>query len=349
MCLHVCVYVQMCECVYARAAALLDALSHSQVENRPSLLLFARNTIRMDLFPVQYTPSVLTSEVYNEAEVVFTMLQNKEKLISFLDCTTVLRAMGMNPTNEDTDRLKLRMAEPVFLLEQWRREEELKREKERRKEEAREQRGAVRGKPSAKRAGGKPGAPRKSFAEQVAAEEAEGKPPAKAVPVEEIKNIDWNIFINCAEEMYRDTATEQHEVLNALTTFNVGGPSLPHAAADDGDAADDVDALMAAANDDGSGGAWVATPGKMTVDELIRILTTNGDNVLTPAEVKQLRAVLPSDDAAMDFTELSARLQGTYKPPTKEELDRIAAAELEAIRQREEAEKEVVDDPLAGL
>lgn len=305
-----------------------------------------------DLAPVPYAASVLTSEVYNEAEVVFTMLQNKEKLISFLDCTTVLRAMGMNPTSVDMDWLKERMAEPVLLLEQWRREEELKREKERRKEEARERRGNVRTSSKASTKGGSK-AGGKAAADVVAEAEA-GKPPVKIVPVEEIKNIDWNIFINCVEEMYRDAATEQKEVLESLRAFNTGGPAAAPSAtaeADGGGAADDMDALMADAGD-GSHAAWVATPNRMTVDELLWILTTNGDNVLTPAEVKQLQVALPAGGNPIPFGELAARLQGTYRPPTQADLDRAAAAELEAMRRREEAEaaeRAKGDDLLAGL
>lgn len=255
--------------------------------------------------PLPYTPSVLTSEVYNEAEVIFTLLQNKEKLVSFLDCTTLLRGMGMSPTYDDMRRLKARMAEPVFKLEQWRREEELKREKERRKEEAKERKGR----------GGM--APRESASSKKAKQEAVEKQevadkPVKVIPVEEIKNIDWNIFITCAEEIYRDTAKEETILVEAIRVFK-----------------DDEDCVTS-----------------MPTERLIEIVTTHGESVLTPAEAKQLRATLPEE---CTFAELASRIQGTYIPPTQEELDRIAAEALAARRKREEEEKAAAEDPLAGL
>ncbi|ESS62451.1 calmodulin [Trypanosoma cruzi Dm28c] len=248
-------------------------------------------------------PSVLTSEVYNEAETIFTMLENKEKLVSFLDCMTLLRGMGMNPTQTDMDYLRERMADPVLRLEQWRREEELRREKERRREELREKRKSSSAYSQKK--------PQKSIVEramQVGA--TEGQVPqqnVKIVPVEEIKNIDWNIFISCAEEIYRDAATEQKEVLGALKVFDKEGT------------------------------------GEMTVDDLVRIVTTNGETVLNPGEVQQLRAIIPPK---CSLVELAARLQGTYIPPTKEELERKALEEIERRRQQEVSEKRFSEDAM---
>ncbi|ORC92761.1 calmodulin [Trypanosoma theileri] len=246
-------------------------------------------------------PSVLTSEVYNEAETIFAMLENKEKLVSFLDCMTLLRGMGMNPTQDDMDHLRARMADPILRLEQWRREEELKREKERRREEMREKRRASSAFVQRK--------PRKSVVERAlevqAAEGQAPQQPVKIVPVEEIKNIDWNIFISCAEEIYRDAATEQKDVWAALKVFDK------------------------------------ENTGEMSIDDLIRIVTTNGESVLNPAEAQQLRSLLPQK---CSLAEIAARMQGTYVQPTKEELEREALEEMERRRQQEAAAAKATSD-----
>jgi len=247
------------------------------------------------------TPSVITSDVHNDAEAIFNMLQNKEKLVSFLDCTTLLRGMGMNPTQEDMDHMKELMAEPIVRLEQWRREEELKREKERRKEEARERKSKVRISVAP---------PKKSLAEK-AIDAAQEEKAVKIIPVEEIKNIDWNIFISCTEATFRDRMREEKTVYEALKLF--------------------VDA---------------ENPQQMTREQLIHIVTSNGDNVLSAAEVKLISAVLPE---TCSVKELASRIQGTYVPPTQEELDRQAMKEMEARRQREAAEKPAQPDLLDGL
>ncbi|KAG5481125.1 hypothetical protein LSCM1_06806 [Leishmania martiniquensis] len=243
-------------------------------------------------------PSVLTSEVYNAAEVTFNLLQNKEKLISFLDCTTLLRGMGMNPTLEDMDKLKELMAQPILRLEQWRREEELKREKERRKEEAHERKGK-RGQSL------NPG--KKTAAKKVPDPVAEVAP-VDITPAEEIKNIDWNIFIRCTEMIFRDRAREERSVLQALKVF-AGDSSA-----------------------------------SMSRDKLIEIVTTNGDNVLTPAEVKMLVSMLPESCSVKEWAK---RIEGTYVPPTQEEINAASMREIEARRQREMLEKE--KEPEAGL
>lgn len=248
-------------------------------------------------------PSVLTSEVYNEAELIFNILQNKEKLVSFLDCTTLLRGMGMNPTVHDLDKLKARMREPVIKLEAWRRAEQLRKERERLKEEAKE----------AKKMGRKISkAEQKKKEEEKRQKEEEAKEKEKIIPIEEVKNIDWNIFISCTEEIFRDAATEEKTLFKALKVFD-----------------DEEDPLI------------------MTMDRLVEIVTSRGNSVLTPAEVKQLRKDLP---AKCSFQEMAARLQGTYVPPTQEELDRQMQAAIEERKRREAAKKAAEeDDPLRGL
>jgi hypothetical protein len=265
-------------------------------------------------------PSVLTSDVHNEAELIFGILENKDKkLISYLDCLTLLRGIGMNPTQEDMDLLKESMAEPINRLTEWRLEQEAKAEKERKKEEAKKGGDKKEAKkPDPKKDGKKDG-------KKDAKGAADGPPPAegspeaeeaeklrkKREPAEEMKNIDWNIFISCIEPLYRDNHVEQEEIVAALRVFDVNGI------------------------------------GRLTRSDLARIVTTNGESVLSPAEEKQLNDVLPED---FTLEELAARIQGTYVPPTQEELDAIAAREREAREAALAAERAAaVDDPLAGL
>lgn len=249
-------------------------------------------------------PSVLTSEVYNKAELIFNSLQNKEKLVSFLDCTTLLRGMGMNPTSHDLDKLQARMREPVIKLEAWRRAEELRRERERRKEEAKEAKKMGRGISKMDK--------KRKEDEKKKKEEEEEKENQKIIPVEEIKNIDWNIFICCTEEIFRDAATEEKTVFKALKVF------------------EDPEDM-----------------GALTIDRLIEIVTSRGDSVLSPAEVKQLKKDLP---AKCPISEYASRIQGLYVPPTQEEIDRQMQAVIDE-RKRREAEKKAAeeDDPLHGL
>ncbi|CBH16394.1 hypothetical protein, conserved [Trypanosoma brucei gambiense DAL972] len=247
-------------------------------------------------------PRVLTSEVYNDAEATFNLLENKEKLVSLLDCVTLLRAMGMNPTQDDIDYLRERMAEPVLRLEEWRRNEEIRRDKEQRREEMKDRKriGTVAMKKNTKLAGDR-------SAEGTVQDGQNPQQPVKITPAEEVKNIDWNIFISCVEEIYRDAVTEQKEVLGALRILDTEG-------------------------DD-----------SITIDELVELVTTNGESVLNPAEVQQLRSLLPKE---CSLPELASRLQGTYVPPTKEELERAAFEEIERRRQQEAAAKAAADDAM---
>lgn len=263
-------------------------------------------------------PSVLTSDVHNEAELIFSILENKEKkLISYLDCVTLLRGIGMNPTQADMDELKEAMVEPIARLTEWRLEQEAKAEKERKKEEKKDPKKAEKGakKPDPKKDGKNPDPKKGDTAGGAGAEgaEGEGEVKKKKEPAEEVKCIDWNIFISCIEPLYRDNHVEQEEIVAALKVFDVNGT------------------------------------GRMKRADLARIVTTNGESVLSPAEEKQLHEVLPED---FTLDELAARIQGTYVPPSQEELDAIAAKEREAREAALAAERAAAaadDDPLAGL
>ncbi|CCW69571.1 unnamed protein product [Phytomonas sp. Hart1] len=257
-----------------------------------------------------YVPSVLTSDVCNEAEFIFNTLQNKEKLVSFLDCATILRGMGMNPNQTDMERLKSLMTEPILRLEQWRREEELKREKERRREEARERKGGL------MKSVSKPNSTRKSIVEKAIEASTENEKQVKIVPVEELKNIDWNIFISCTEEIYRDSLVEEKQVFDALKVF-AERDSSPK--------------LM------------------MSQEKLVKALISNGDNVLTPVEIKQLKSLLPEQ---CDIVELAKRIQGTYVAPTQDELNRIALEQAKTFQIKEDNKKGALsemNDPLYGI
>lgn len=316
--LSIAVFLLICTCskskkqqhklIHTRPQACASFLFHfiSPLSHYPSTVVMA-STLDID------APSVLTSDVYNDAEVSFAMLQSKDKLVSFLDCTTLLRSMGMNPTQEDMDKLKEIMAEPIVRLEQWRREEELRRDKELRKEEARERKGRERGSISAAK---------KSIAEKggdeggggtAAAATTDGAAAATVslTPAEELKNIDWNIFIHSAEMIFRDRMREEHAVVEALKVFAGSAAAV------------------------------------MSRDQLMEIVTTHGDNVLTPAEVKALVTVLPESCSVKEW---AARIQGIYVPPKQEEIDAPALRESEAQRQQERAGKTKAEgDPLSGL
>lgn len=254
----------------------------------------------------------LTSDVHNEAELLFQMLQHKDKLcVSSLDCLTILRGMGMNPTQGDMEALLADMAPYIRELDDLRREEERKREKEKKKEEDKKGKKPEAKKPDPKASKGgdkgkgggdvKVGPDGKPIAG--AGDGKEGEEKVKVEPSEEVKNIDWEIFITCVEPMYKDNRQEEREILAALSTF--GTDSISKA-------------------------------------ELCKILSENGESVLSPAEIKQFMETFTAD--VIEFREFAQRLQGTYVPPpqpTAEELakkkaeeDRIAAEK--AAKEREE-------------
>ena len=260
--------------------------------------------------------SVLTSDVHNEAELIFTILENKDrKCISFLDCLTLLRGIGMNPTTADMDELRRSMAEPIQRLDEWRLEQERIKEKERKKEEKKDAKGGDKKKPEPKKDGKKGGDAAKDGTAPADGQAADGQPAPKrrAEPAEEYKNIDWNIFISCIEPIYRDNHVEREEIVSALKVFDRTGA------------------------------------GRIKRADLAKIVTMNGESVLSPAEEKQLQESLPEE---CSFEELAARLQGTYQPPSAAELEAVAAKERAEREAREAAEKAAaaaIDDPLAGL
>ena len=254
-------------------------------------------------------PSTLTSDVYNEAELIFQILEHKDrKLISYLDCLTLLRGMGMNPTTADMDDLHETMKEPIAKLEAIRLEEERKREKERKALEKKD--------PKKEKAEKEKAEKEKAEKEKAEAEaEKDGQPKKKvlAEPAEEIKNIDWNIFIHAVEPIYKDNEAEQEEIIAALRVFDTTGK------------------------------------GKLTRSELLKAVTESGESVLSPAEVKQLKEAFPND--VIEFEEFAQRLQGTYTGPTPEQI--AAKAEKERQERDEAAKAaasaNATDDLLSGV
>jgi Ca2+-binding EF-hand superfamily protein len=268
--------------------------------------------------------SVLTSDVHNEGELLFHLLEHPDKhCVSKLDMLTLLRGMGMNPTDADLEDLFASMQPLVAEYEAMVREEEARNEKERLKNEAKLARGrrnviqmAPGGKAIQKMTpGGKSARGNGKGAAAEEQKEEEEDPRLKAIlePVEEMKNIDWHIFIHSLEPVFKDSRQEEREVLNALAVF-------------------DEDGL-----------------GRLTMDRLVEILTTHGESILSPAEVKQLRETFTEN--TVEFKEFAKRLQGTWvppPPPTAEELAAKAEAERILAAKAREAAVNDIDALLAN-
>ena len=148
----------------------------------------------------------------------------------------------------------------------------------------------------------------KEKAEAEGAEGAEKKKP-KPPPQEEIKNIDWNVFISAVEPIYQNNTEEEENIIRALKVCMPKG-------------ATEVD-----------------------LPTVIKFVTECGENVLSPAEVKQLEETFPPK---MSMKEFAQRIQGTYVPPTQEELDAKRKAEEERLA-AERAAQEKPKDELDGL
>lgn len=285
-----------------------------------------------------FRPSVLTSDVHNEAEIIFHILEHREKkCVSKLDMLTLLRGMGMCPTDGDLDLLHASMAPLIEEYEEMVREEEKRKERERKKME--DKRGGPKStnpvkdraekekkkiddikRQNSARGSSRGGASRPSTAatgdesnKELTEEEKKKKAESKIEPPEEIKNIDWHIFMHSVEPFFKDNRQEERELMNAFSVF-------------------DPDGL-----------------GCMTMKQLVEIATQNGESVLTPAEVKQLKEAFPGD--MIEFKEFTKKLLGTWvppPPPTAEELAERARREAEVKRKEREAALTNIDDLLAA-
>lgn len=274
--------------------------------------------LRKDGKPV----SVLTSDVHNEAEVLFAFLQEKDrKLISHLDCLTLMRGMGMNPIQADMDKLRDVMKEDVAELSRVRAEEALAAEKERERLAKKDPKAQKEKEMKDKADKEKAEAEAKKAKEEAEANGGANGPKKKvlAPPEEEEKAIDWNIFIKHVEPMYRDNREEVRLIIEALREFQTPQKQ-----------------------------------GTITIRELEDIVCRqNGESVLSPAEFKQVRDILKiteeNDGEEIDLTELAQKIQGTYQGPTEEEKAAAAAMKEEEERKRREAEaakKKAAEDDL---
>eukprot|EP00760_Papus_ankaliazontas_P011632 PhM_4_TR14891/c0_g1_i2/m.93353 len=142
-------------------------------------------------------PSVLTSDIHNEADLIFKLLQDKEKqLVSMLDCWTLMRGMGMNPTNFDMEQLFDSMQAPLAKIAEERAKEEEKKNKGKKKEETKKE--AKKGE-----------------------EKEEEKGPTEAP--EDEKKIDWDTFITAAEAQFKDVRVETEELELAMSVLDKRG------------------------------------------------------------------------------------------------------------------------------
>eukprot|EP00759_Apiculatamorpha_spiralis_P025224 PhF_6_TR28283/c0_g1_i1/m.41865 len=216
-------------------------------------------------------PSILTSDIHNEADLIFKMLtaaqaqseKDKDK-ISMLDCWVLLRGMGMNPTNADLDRLYDSMAAPLQkIADDKAKEEEKKKGKDRKKQEEQQEKKKKDG-----------------------AEGDDAGPPLEAP--EDEKKIDWATFITAAEAQFKDARVEEEEIMMAFRIL------------------------------DKKGTEGIGQDGYMDKADLIKAMTTCGESVLSPAEVKQMLEMFPGE--RVYFQEFAQKMLGTWVEPAAQEI-----------------------------
>eukprot|EP01006_Ploeotia_vitrea_P063327 TRINITY_DN85328_c0_g1_i1.p1 TRINITY_DN85328_c0_g1~~TRINITY_DN85328_c0_g1_i1.p1 ORF type:complete len:278 (-),score=55.08 TRINITY_DN85328_c0_g1_i1:179-1012(-) len=226
--------------------------------------------------------SVLTSDVINEAEQTFKSIA-KDGFVSQLDIVTIMRSMGMNPTESDLDALfdVMQIRDPEReRQERIERDERLRKEKERREKEKAE--AAL--KDDKKKMN--PAAAAKKMNKKK--KDDEKKEAYVWVPPEKRPVVDWTSFITHVEPFYKDNKIEEDAITQALKVF------------------------------DKEGKMW------MHKDELIRLLTTKGEDILSPPEVLILKELFPS--TRIDFKEFAAKMQGTWIEPKPEEVEQASVA-----------------------
>lgn len=283
-----------------------------------------------------FTPSVLTSDVHNEAEIIFHILEHKEKkCISKLDMLTLLRGMGMNPTDGDLDSLHANMAPLISEYEDMVREEEKRKERERKKLESKQagpkstnpvkdkadrekkklEEMKKANKESARSGRSRPSTAATGDSNNDGGDGGEGgedgkKKKSKLEPPEEVKNIDWHIFMHSVEPIFKDSRQEEKELMDCLSVFAEKGSD------------------------------------SLSMARLIEIATQNGESVLSPAEVKMLKEAFPVNK--INMREFTKKLLGTYvppPPPTAEEL----AAKARAAAEQAKKEKQAASLKIDGL
>ena len=291
-----------------------------------------------------FRPSVLTSDVHNEAEIIFHILEHREKrCVSKLDMLTLLRGMGMNPTDGDLDSLHATMQPLIAEYEEMVREEERRKERERKKMEAKaggpkstnpvkdkadkekkklddikkanmSARSGRSTRPSTAATGDSKDDNNGKDGEGGETDKDGKKKKGKLDPPEEIKNIDWHIFMHSVEPIFKDARQEEKELMQALSVFDPDGV------------------------------------GSMSMKQLVEIATQNGESVLSPAEVKQLKESFPEN--RINFRDFTKKLLGTYvppPPPSAEELAAKARAAAEQAKKEKEAAALNVDSFVASM
>eukprot|EP01012_Entosiphon_sulcatum_P008481 TRINITY_DN14613_c0_g1_i1.p1 TRINITY_DN14613_c0_g1~~TRINITY_DN14613_c0_g1_i1.p1 ORF type:complete len:288 (-),score=74.27 TRINITY_DN14613_c0_g1_i1:1015-1851(-) len=227
--------------------------------------------------PLQH--SVLTSDVINEVEQTFKS-KATDGLVSQMDMILLIRSMGMNPTDSDLDQLfdAMQIRDPEReRQERIERDERERKEKERREKEKAELEAAGDDK-KAKREAQRKAA---SAAVKKRGKEEEKKDTFVWIPPERRPMVDWTSFITHVEPFYKDNKIEEEEIMRAFKVF------------------------------DREGRGWI---GK---DELIKILTQKGEDILAPQEVTILSEMF--SHSRVDFREFAQKMQGTWVEPKVEE------------------------------
>jgi hypothetical protein len=108
------------------------------------------------------------------------------------------------------------------------------------------------------------------------------------IPPERRPVVDWACFISHVEPFYKDNRIEEEEIMRAFRVF------------------------------DREGKGWIHR------DELVKILTTKGEDILAPPEVETLKETFPN--SKVDFREFAQKMQGTWVEPKESAQDSMSAS-----------------------
>eukprot|EP00906_Rhabdomonas_costata_P023403 RCo033675 len=115
------------------------------------------------------------------------------------------------------------------------------------------------------------------------------------IPPERRPVVDWPTFIRNVEPFFRDNKIEEEALLRALKVF------------------------------DKEGRGWISR------DDLVRILTTKGEDILSPPEVAALLETFPNP--RVEHREFAQKMQGTYVEPKVEEAENSSTTSRRAPSQ----------------